>query len=545
MKGWFKKESLAYLWGASAGWRRSILLDSLVGVCSVLLSLTFIYVSKLAIDVATGAVAGIRLWQAGAGLLLLLLLQLGCNVCEGWIGVRMQVGAGNGLRHRLFAHLLYSRWNELERFHTGDVVNRVERDVSAVVSLLTVSVPSLLIVSVQLLAAFAFFCLLDPWLPWVVVAVMPLFLPVARFYMRRMNRYTHAIRQSDSHIQSLIQESLQHRLVVKALEQNRRHVGRLDERQREWSGQVMQRTRFSLASRVLVSLAFSGGYLIAFLWGTVQLGEGLITFGTMAAFLQLVGKIQQPVLGLARLLPAFAEAFTAADRLLELEHVSVEDAAEPLRFREPPAVEIRDLTFRYSPGDRAVFTRFSCDFPAGSCTAVVGETGKGKTTLVRLLLALVAPEQGMASLRVGQHVCPLSAETRCNFTYVPQGNTLFSGTVRDNLRMGNPQATDEDMRRALRTAVAEFVFTLPGGLDASLGEQGGGLSEGQAQRIAIARALLRPAGILLLDEATSALDPDTERQFLTRLKHDYAGRTVIFVTHHEAVAAGCERVVRL
>ena len=545
MKGWFKKESLAYLWGASAGWRRSILLDSLVGVCSVLLSLTFIYVSKLAIDVATGAVAGIRLWQAGAGLLLLLLLQLGCNVCEGWIGVRMQVGAGNGLRHRLFAHLLYSRWNELERFHTGDVVNRVERDVSAVVSLLTVSVPSLLIVSVQLLAAFAFFCLLDPWLPWVVVAVMPLFLPVARFYMRRMNRYTHAIRQSDSHIQSLIQESLQHRLVVKALEQNRRHVGRLDERQREWSGQVMQRTRFSLASRVLVSLAFSGGYLIAFLWGTVQLGEGLITFGTMAAFLQLVGKIQQPVLGLARLLPAFAEAFTAADRLLELEHVSVEDAAEPLRFREPPAVEIRDLTFRYSPGDRAVFTRFSCDFPAGSCTAVVGETGKGKTTLVRLLLALVAPEQGMASLRVGQHVCPLSAETRCNFTYVPQGNTLFSGTVRDNLRMGNPQATDEDMRRALRTAVADFVFTLPGGLDASLGEQGGGLSEGQAQRIAIARALLRPAGILLLDEATSALDPDTERQFLTRLKHDYAGRTVIFVTHHEAVAAGCERVVRL
>lgn len=545
MKGWLKKESLAYLWGASAGWRGNILLDSLVGIASVLLSLAFIYLSKLAIDVATGAVAGIRLWQAGAGLLVLLLLQLGCNVCEGWIGVRMQVGAGNGLRHRLFAHLLYSRWNELERFHTGDVVNRVERDVSAVVSLLTVSVPSLLIVSVQLLAAFAFFCLLDPWLPWAVMAVLPLFLPVARFYMRRMNRYTHAIRQSDSHIQSLIQESLQHRLVVKALEQNRRHVGRLDERQREWSGQVMQRTRFSLASRVLVSLAFSGGYLIAFLWGTVQLGEGLITFGTMAAFLQLVGKIQQPVLGLARLLPAFAEAFTAADRLLELEHVSVEDAAEPLRFREPPAVEIRDLTFRYSPGDRAVFTRFSCDFPAGSCTAVVGETGKGKTTLVRLLLALVAPEQGTACLRVGQRVCPLSAETRCNFTYVPQGNTLFSGTVRDNLRMGNPQATDEDMHRALRTAVAEFVFTLPGGLDASLGEQGGGLSEGQAQRIAIARALLRPAGILLLDEATSALDSDTERQFLTRLKHGYAGRTVIFVTHHEAVAAGCERVVRL
>lgn len=545
MKGWFKKEKLVYLWDVSAGWRRDILSDSLVGTVSVLLSLAFIFLSKLAIDVATGAATGVRLWQVVAGLLLLLALQLGGNMLEGWISVRMQAGAGNALRHRLFAHLLHSRWNELERFHTGDVVNRVERDVSAIVGLLTVSVPSLLIVGVQLLAAFAFFCLLDPWLPWVVLGILPLFLPAAHSYLRRMKSYTHAIRQSDSRIQALIQESLQHRLVLKALEQGRRHVGQLDERQQAWRGQVMQRTRFSLASRLWVSAAFSGGYLVAFCWGTVQLAEGVITFGTMAAFLQLVGKIQQPVLGLARLLPAFAEAFTAIDRLLELEQVPVEEEADSVRFHEPPAVEIRDLVFRYSPGDRAVFNRFSCDFPAGSCTAVVGETGKGKTTLVRLLLALVEPEQGSVCLRAGHRVCRSSAATRCNFTYVPQGNTLFSGTVRDNLRMGNPQATEEEMCQALRTAVADFVFALPEGLDTNIGEQGGGLSEGQAQRIAIARALLRPARIVLLDEATSALDLDTERRFLDNLTRDYAGRTFILVTHHEAVAASCGRVVRL
>ncbi len=545
MKKWFGRRTLSYLWQASAGWRRDILLDSLAGIASVLLSLAFIFVSKLAIDVATGAAAGWDLWQAGVGLLLLLALQLGCNSVESWISVRMQAGAGNGLRHRLFSHLLYSRWNELERFHTGDVVNRIERDVSSIAGLLTVSVPSLLIVGVQLVAALAFFCLLDPWLPWAVLAVLPLFLPAARYYMRRMKGYTHVIRQSDSRIQSLIQESLQHRLVVKALEQSRRRVEGLDERQREWGRQVMRRTRFSLASRLLVSAAFSGGYLLVFLWGTVQLGEGLITFGTMAAFLQLVGKIQQPVLGLARLLPAFAEAFTAVERLLELERVPTEEASESVRFPQPPAVEIRDLTFRYSSGDRAVFDCFSCDFPAGSSTAVVGETGKGKTTLVSLLLALVEPEQGCVCLHGGGVTCRASAATRCNFAYVPQGNTLFSGTVRDNLRMGNPQATEGDMRQALRTAVADFVFALPGGLDTSLGEQGGGLSEGQAQRISIARALLRPAGILLLDEATSALDPGTERQFIANLKRDYPGRTLIFVTHHEAVATSCERVVRL
>ena len=363
--------------------------------------------------------------------------------------------------------------------------------------------------------------------------------------MHRMNRYTHAIRESDSHIQSLIQESLQHRMVIKALEQDRRHVNRLDMRQQTWYGQVMQRTRFSLLVRILVASAFSGGYLVAFIWGAVGLRDGLITFGTMAAFLQLVGKIQQPVLSLGRLLPAFAETFTAIDRLKGLEEVPEEEKNGPLPFPTTPDVEIRDVTFRYSPGDRAVLRHFSCDFPAGSCTAVAGETGKGKTTLIRLLLALTEPEEGSLCLKLDMRNYPISPDTRCNFTYVPQGNTLFSGTVRDNLLMGNPQATEDDMRQALRTAVADFVFVQLDGLDTLLGESGGGLSEGQAQRIAIARALLRPARILLLDEATSALDVETERQFITNLRHDYPDRTFIFITHHEAVTAMCDRVIRL
>lgn len=538
------KEKCRYLWRASAGRRKRILLSSSVGIMSVLLSLAFIYVSKWAIDTVTADTPG-SLWGPGAWLVGLLLMQLSCNVLDGWISIRLQIDTGNELRHRLFAHLLQSRWNGLEAFHTGDIVNRVERDVSTIVGLLTVSVPSMLVTGMQLMAALAFFCWLDPWLPWVVLAMLPLFLPAARFYLRRMNRYTHAVRQSDSRIQSLIQESLQHRMVIQTLEQGHRRAEQLNRSQQTLRGQVMQRTRFSLASHVLVAAAFSGGYLVAFLWGAVQLGEGLISFGTMAAFLQLVGKIQQPVLDLARLLPVFAETFTSIERLQELEKVPEEKEARTEWFATPPAVEIRNLTFRYTPGDRPVFRHFSCDFPAGSCTAVVGETGKGKTTLIRLLLALTTPEAGSIELRSADRTCPASPQTRCNFTYVPQGNTLFSGTVRDNLRMGNPQATEAEMRRALHTAVADFVFTLPGGLDANLSEAGGGLSEGQAQRIAIARALLRPAHIVLLDEATSALDPETEQRFISHLHHDYAGRTFIFITHHEAVAEACERIIRL
>lgn len=382
-----------------------------------------------------------------------------------------------------------------------------------------------------------------------MVAVFPLFLLGSRYYMKRIHRYTHKIRRSDSLIQAVIQESLQHRTVIKTLEQSGNRVSKLDEWQDTLRNQVLGRTRFSLAARSFVSLAFSGGYLTAFLWGSVSLSTGAITFGTMAAFLQLVGKVQRPVLDLSRLIPSFAQVFTAIDRLEELERLPEESDEESMRFAETPDVEIDNITFRYVEGEAPVFNHFSCKFPAGSCTAVMGETGRGKTTLVRMLLALALPEEGRIVLRTHSQLqkegCLVSPSTRCNFTYVPQGNTLFSGTIRENLLMGNPEAREEDMNHALRTAVADFVFSLPDGIDTLLTEQGGGLSEGQAQRIAIARALLRPGHILLLDEATSALDSETERVLLGNLRRDCKGRTFVFITHHLMVVEGCDEVVRL
>lgn len=531
------KDKICYVWRVSAGQRWAVLVSCALGVLSVLFSLAFIGVSKYVIDIATGTVTGSL---PGAALLLvaLLVLQLLCNIVDSWVGIRMQIELGNTLRHRLFTRLLHSRWNELERFHTGDIVNRVEQDVSSVVGLLTGSFPSLVVTGVQLLAAFLFFCYLDPFLPWIVVAVFPLFLLGSRYYMKRIHRYTHKIRRSDSLIQAVIQESLQHRTVIKTLEQSGNRVSKLDEWQDTLRNQVLGRTRFSLAARSFVSLAFSGGYLTAFLWGSVSLSTGAITFGTMAAFLQLVGKVQRPVLDLSRLIPSFAQVFTAIDRLEELERLPEESGEESMRFAETPDVEIDNITFRYVEGEAPVFSHFSCKFPAGSCTAVMGETGRGKTTLVRMLLALALPEEGSIVLRahsqlqscsyaqpqsLQEEACLVSPSTRCNFTYVPQGNTLFSGTIRENLLMGNPEATEEDMNHALRTAVADFVFSLPDGIDTLLTEQGGGLSEGQAQRIAIARALLRPGHILLLDEATSALDSETERLLLGNLRRDCGG----------------------
>lgn len=535
---------LSYLWKVSKHQHHRILMSCVVGVVSVALSLSFIYSSKLVIDIASGSGSG-SLYTVGFYTCLLLFAQIGCDAISTLIDTKMQQEVGNDLRHRLFERVLYSRWNELERFHTGDVVNRMEQDTHAIVTLLTSSIPAVFIAVIQFTAAFVFFCSLDSSLPWLLVVLLPAGLFASRFYLRKMKKYTKVIRESDSNIQAVIQESLLHRTVIKTLEHCERHIGKLDLLQHTLREQIYGRMHFSLFTRLVASFAFSGGYLVAFLWGAVRLSTGSITFGSMTAFLQLVGQIQQPALGLSRLLPTFVNALAAVDRLQELEQLPGEIRGEGLLLKDVPDIVLERVSFAYAEGQRQIFDSFSVVFPAGSCTAVLGETGAGKTTLVRLLLALADPQKGQLQLKCGEQLIPIAANTRSNFVYVPQGNTLFSGTIRDNLLMGNPHATQAEMESALRTAVADYVFDLPEGIDTPLNEQGGGLSEGQAQRIAIARSLLRPGTILLMDEATSGLDPATERQLLHNLFKDYAGRTFIFITHHPALAEVCEYKVCL
>lgn len=539
-----RARNLSYLWEVSAGQRFRILLSCTTGILSVALSLGFIYTSKVVIDIASGAIEG-NLWRAGAYTSALLFLQIGCRMADTWISTQMSLETGNALRHRLFSRLLQSRWNELERFHTGDIINRIEQDTDAIVTLLTSSAPAVLVTTIQLVAAFVFFCTLDASLPWLLVLLVPFLLIASRLYTKKMKKFTKAIRESDSNIQSIIQESLQHRTVIKTLEQGEQHIGKLDMMQNSLRDRVYERTRFSIFSRLIASLAFSGGYLIAFLWGAFRLSTGSITFGSMTAFLQLVGQIQQPALGFSRLLPSFINGFTAVERLLELEMLPGEEDEDRIFFEHTPDIELKDVSFSYAKGEKPVLNHFSACFAAGSQTAVVGETGAGKTTLIRLLLGLTAPQSGEIILRNEKTHCPVGVHTRSNFVYVPQGNTLFSGTIRDNLLMGNPHAGDSELEQVLKTAVADFVFTLPKGIDTSLNERGGGLSEGQAQRIAIARALLRPGNILLLDESTSAIDPDTEQTLLQNLFRDYKGKTFIFITHHPALAKACPHTIRL
>lgn len=537
-------ECIKWLWAVSKGFRLPVVFCALTGALNVSVSLCFVFVCKHLIDIATGisddALGTYIGWMAGC-----MLLQLLLSVVRSRLTNRAEIKLRNALHNRLFVHLMKSCWNGRETFHTGDMLNRIEADTVSVTDAVCRTVPSVFVTFVQLVGALYFLSMLDIRLTGILVFIMPVALLFSKSYVRKMRRMSREIRETDSCIQSHLQENLQHRIIVRTLEHTGNAVEKLSGLQSFLQGQVFRRTDFSVFSRSMVQVGFMTGYAVAFLWGVFGLRDGTVTFGMMAAFLQLVSQIQRPMVDLSRQIPAFIRVFTATERLAELTSLPLEPQGSPVRLDGSLGVRISHVSFSYQGNSRQILNDFTYDFRPGSLTAIVGETGVGKSTLIKLILALIRPDEGEITVYNGNEEVAVSPQTRCNLSYVPQGNTLFSGTIRDNLLIGNQHATEEDMRQALHTAVADFVFSLPAGLDTVCGEQGTGLSEGQAQRIAIARGLLRPGNVLLLDEPSSALDSQTERELLERLSAEVKGKTVVLITHREKIAGLCSEVVRM
>ncbi|MDD6541853.1 MAG: ABC transporter ATP-binding protein [Prevotella sp.] len=537
-------EIFRWLWRAWRGNRLQAVLNATVGLLDVVVSLASVWAVQHAIDVASHVRPGSIFW-AVALMGGLILCDFALNISAVWIRNLLGIKAQNRMQQRMLDRMLRSEWHGRERLHSGDVLNRLEFDVSNVVTFLTETIPSTLSTLALFVGAFCYLCSMDWRLALLIVFMIPLFVLVSKVYVRQMRKLTRQVRDSDSKVQSVLQETIQHRMLIKTLESDATMVSRLENTQRELRHKVVRRTAFSVFSNLVLNFGFALGYLVAFAWAALRMSRHTLTFGGMTAFLQLVNKIQSPARQLTKLVPAFVSVFTAAERLMELEEDPLEEQGDPILLPPPCGLRLNNVSYAYDAADGNVIEQLSFDFTPGSCTAVLGETGAGKTTLVRLLLALLHPQQGSIEIynRQGERYT-LSPLMRANFVYVPQGNTLMSGTIRDNLRLGRLSATDEEMHEALHQSCADFVFDLPDGLDTYCTEQGGGLSEGQAQRIAIARALLRNRSIMLFDEATSALDPETERKLLQNIltRHD---KTVIFITHRTAVIDYCDQTLTI
>ncbi len=532
-----------WLWDASKGYRLSITVVGLISTLSVAVAMTNVWISKRLIDIATHNAEGnlahfIILFASCA------VLQIVFSIIISRLETKTEVSLRNALRHKYFTRIMESRWLGKETFHTGDMLSRLDGDVTKVADTLSRTMPAVIATALQLLAALFFLGSMDWHLALVVLLIMPVALLLSRAYVSRMRRLTNDIRTTDSRINAHLQENIQHRALITSFENTDQAIESLDGYHGDLQRQTITRNNYNLFSRGIVQLGFSAGYVTAFSWGVTGIAAGTITFGTMAAFLQLVGQIQRPISRMSRQFATAVHTVTSVDRLCELE-LPQELRGEPIKLDGQVGVRFTDVDFTYPDAPLKTIEGFSHDFQPGSLTAVVGETGIGKSTLIRLMLSLLSPDKGNICFYNSENQVEISPRTRCNIVYVPQGNTLVSGTIRDNLQMGKPDASEDEMREALYTAVAEFVYDLPDALDTVCGEKGAGLSEGQAQRIAIARALLRPGRVILLDEPTSALDGQTEQLLLQRIRARLEGRTLIMVTHNQQTAGLCTDKVRM
>ena len=536
---------MKWLWKAWRGNRLQAFLNALIGLLGAAISLAQIEAMRHAINVAAGVDKGSIYWAVGM-MAALILTGFGLSIASTWIHNILGIRAQNRMQQQMLDRILRSEWQGKENRHSGDMLNRLELDVGSVVHFLTEVIPGALSTTALFIGAFYYMYRMDSHIALVIVVLVPIFVGLSRIYVPKMRALTREVRDSDSKVQSVLQETIQNRILIKTLESDDLMVGRLEDTQSELRHKVVKRTAFRVMSGFIVRFGFFMGYIIAFLWSALRLSAGTLTYGDMTAFLQLVNRIQSPAHSLMQLVPHFVSVFTAAERLMELEEDPLEEQGSPIYMKSPCGIRLNNVTYAYPSSHEQLSTieNLSFDFKPGTCTAILGETGAGKTTLIRLILSLLKSQNGHIEVYNQKNKREMSPRLRCNFVYVPQGNTLLSGTLRENLRLGSLTATDKDMYDALHTACADFIKELPDGLDTVCSERGGGLSAGQAQRIAIARALLRNRPVMLFDEATSALDPETERKLLENVLGQ-RNKTVLFITHRPAVVEYCDQVLRI
>lgn len=511
-------------------------------LASSVISLIVVTLSKDIIDRATD---GNEFKALIIGYLLLTLLLQALSVISALVSTVLNEKFSFGIRKQVYEKIINSHWMDVKKYHTGDLMTRLTSDAGNIADGIIGTIPNIIILVVELVMVFFTLFYYSKLLACFALLVAPVAGIVSWWFGKKLKKLQVKVQESEASYRSFLQESLANLLVVKSFaneEYSTRRLTTLRDERFKW---VFKKAKMGLASSTTISIAFQLGYLVAFAYGALLIAAKTITYGTMSVFLTLVNRVQSPVLGLAHQIPRVVSVLASAGRIMELQNIPLEEKEEITMGTEHVGVDIKELTFGYT--DEKVLENVSLNVKPGEFVAIIGESGIGKTTLIRLIMSFMSNAQGDVSFyNADGESMYANASTRNFIAYVPQGNTLFSGTVRDNILMGNLNATEEEIYEALKLSAGyDFVMDLPKGLDTVIGERGHGISEGQAQRIAIARAFVRKAPLLILDEATSSLDEATELSVLEGLQSLTPKPTCIIITHRKSILQYCDREIKI
>ena len=469
------------------------------------------------------------------------------------------------IQRKIYQHIQCSDWLEQSKFHSVSLLTRVTSDVSNISSAILGTIPSLVSLTVTLVGSFYTLISWAPSIAFAAVFLGPFLILVGKYFSRKLKDLYKEAQEEDVKYRSFMQESIQNIMIVKTFCMEKINMHRLVEIQNNKYKIAMRNTKLSVMTSMSMSFCSSIAYFTIFTWGVLNIAKGVSTYGTFTGMLQLYSKVQAPFSSLASMIPGLISTIAAAERLMEIEAIPVEKMADEKELDDIGSLEVAldsisskvsstfnkpnivfdNVSFAYKANNN-ILNNINLTIDAGETIAFVGPSGEGKTTMIRLILSLINPTEGNILLSEGNLVKEINRNYRELISYVPQGNTLFSGSIRDNLKYGNPYASDDEIKAALKNACAlDFVNELEDGLDTMIGEKGVGISEGQAQRIAIARSFLRERPILILDEATSALDPETEVNVLKAVRALPTKPTCIIITHRPSALNICNRIMKL
>lgn len=437
---------------------------------------------------------------------------------------------------------MFASWDYIKTWSTGELQFRIQKDCNEIIQMITKVFPDFSLTFIRLAASLSLLWYMDSRLAIIILCITPLFL-FSKIYYKTFRRLNRGLKSKEGDLSHTINENLKLRMLIKSLGIESFRWHKVSQGQEEIIGLKSKVLNFSLISQSIVRLTVNAGFLFTFIWGVTGLHSGSISFGMMTAFLQLVGRVQNPMLGMLSFFPSFVSFGVSVERVQEILKAHIEPQWEPSSVNEIQKLDIENISFKYT--DYYVLQNINLQLKRGESTAILGSSGRGKTTLIRILLSVISPQEGSIKVHYDGQVSPLDPSFRQYIGYVPQGDKLFSGSVRDNLLLGDTSISESRIKEAISDACAEFIHTLPHGLDTHIGESGYGLSEGQAQRIAIARTLLRDYPIWLFDEITSSLDPETSEKLMNRLKQLGENKIVVYVTHDMQLAEHCDHVYYL